>query len=374
MKHLLKNYVYPVSVITGSIIGVGFLSLPYITLRVGTTVMAVYFIALTALVTAVHVIFGKVCLKTPDFKRLPGFAGFYFGRWVKGLVLTSMSFGLFGVLLSYLVIGSSFLSGIFNGILGGNALNYVLLYFSVASIFVYFGLKAISKINFLVLILLAAAILTIFIKGFSHINLSNFLISAADFKIPNLFLPYGTIIFSLWGIGLIPEADEMMRGGKKSLKKIIIISTLTASVFYFLFILLILGISGASTTESAIMGLKNFFDGGFMPVVLSIGVMTTFVAFISQGLLLKKIFIYDLKIKELPAFVLTVFPPLLLFLLGFTSFIPIISFIGGVFLGIDGILVMLMYVKIGGRKIVAYPLIAVFMLGIAYSLIYFTSK
>ena len=112
---------------------------------------------------------------------------------------------------------------------------------------------------------------------------------------------------------------------------------------------------------------------GLTSVALFIGVITTFIAFIAQGLLLKKIFIYDMGVKEFPAWVLVCFTPLILFLLGFNSFINLISFVGGILLGIDGLLIMLIYKKIGGRPTVVYPLMLVFILGIAYSVIYFTT-
>ena len=80
---------------------------------------------------------------------------------------------------------------------------------------------------------------------------------------------------------------------------------------------------------------------------------------------------YDLKAGEFPAWALTCFVPLLLFLLGVNSFIPLISLVGGVFLGINGILILLMYKKIGGKNVIIYPLIVLFVLGITYELFYF---
>ena len=53
---------------------------------------------------------------------------------------------------------------------------------------------------------------------------------------------------------------------------------------------------------------------------------------------------------------MTCFTPMILIFIGIKSFIPFLSFTGGVFLGIDGILILLMYKKIGGKNIVIYPL------------------
>ncbi len=370
MKDLFRNYIFPIATLSGSIIGVGFLSLPYVAQRVGVLAMLFYFIVLTALVVCIHVIFGQVSLKTPDFKRWPGFVGFYLGRWPKRIMLVFMTLGIFSVMLIYLIVGSQFLSVI----LGQNAVVCALGYFLLASLFVGLGVKAISKVDFLVLSLLLIISCLVFVKGFSHIRLQNLNLLPAGtlgFGASNLFLPYGAILFSLWGANFIPEIEEMVRGNKKSLKKIIIISTLITATFYVLFTFLVLSISGGATTESALLGLKPFLAGTAIFIALLMGVVTTFIAFIAEGLLLKKIFIYDMGFSNLPAFILTCFVPLILFLLGFNSFIPLISFIGGFLLSIDGILILLMYRKIGGRAAIVYPLMLVFALGIVYELVYF---
>ncbi len=375
LKDFFENYIYPIATLSGSIIGVGFLSLPYITLQVGVSAMFFYFIGLTFLIVCLHVIFGKICLKTPDFRRWPGFVGFYLGKWPKAIVLVSTTLGLFGVLLVYLIIGAQFLQAVASPVFGGTPMHYAGLFFIAASLFVYLGVKMISRIDLFALVILGVILLIILIKGFFKIELSNIFwtasFSAGGLKA--LFLPYGAIMFSLWGTGLIPETEEMVRGSKKSLKKIIVIATLIPAVIYLAFIFLILGITGSQTTDSALLGLKNVLGDGLTSVALFIGVITTFIAFIAQGLLLKKIFIYDMGVKEFPAWVLVCFTPLILFLLGFNSFINLISFVGGILLGIDGLLIMLIYKKIGGRPTVVYPLMLVFILGIVYSVIYFTT-
>ncbi len=371
VRHLFKNYIYPIATLSGSIIGVGFLSLPYITSKVGLLPTLFYFAVLTALVVFIHTIFGQICIKTPDFKRWPGFVGFYFGGLAKKIILIPMVLGSFGVLLTYLIVGSQFLNAIFSPIIGGGMFFYVFLYFLLLSSAIYFGVKAISKLEFWAIVLLLASFFLIFIKGLSQINLSNLIIQNSKLEIKNLLLPYGAILFSLWGTALIPEAEEMIQGHKKSLKKIIISATLIPAIIYLLFIFLVLGITGSQTTESALVGVKNILGDGITSVILFVGVITTFTAFIAHGLFLKKVFIYDLKVKEFIAWALVCFTPLILFLLGFNSFIAIISFIGGVLLGIEGILILLIYRKIGGKSFIVYPLILVFMLGIVYSVIYF---
>lgn len=379
IKDFFKNYVYPISTLSGSIIGVGFLSLPYIALKAGIWVTLFYFVVLTTLIIFLHTILGEISLKTPDFKRWPGFVGFYFGTWAKRAILLPMIIGSFGVLLAYLIVGGQFLTAIFSPIVGGSLSLYVLLYALVLSLAIYVGVRAISRIEFWAIILLLVSIVFIYIKGMGHMSLGNIFFPAANFQmqpsgipasLANIFLPYGAIMFSLWGTALIPEVEEMVAGRKASLKKIIIISTLIPAVIYLLFVLLVLSITGSQTTESALVGVKNVLGDGITSVILFVGIITTFAAFVAHGLFLKKVFMYDLKMKEFVSWTLVCFVPIALFLAGFNSFISLISFVGGVLLSIDGILILLMYKKIGGKKAIVYPLILVFILGIIYSLVY----
>jgi hypothetical protein len=187
----------------------------------------------------------------------------------------------------------------------------------------------------------------------------------------NWFLPYGPILFSLWGASIIPEAEEMIPDKKHLLKKILVSAILIPIFVYLLFTFLVLGITGTQTTESALGGLGKALGSGFMSLVFLFGFLTTFNAFLSAGVTLKKSFLYDLKIERKIAWAITCFVPLILFLMGIKSFIPIISIIGGVTIGIDGILILLMYHKINRKNILVYPLILIFIFGIIYEIIYF---
>lgn len=369
--NLFRDYVYPIATFSGSVIGVGFLSLPYITLQVGIIAMLFYFIVLTALMVFLHLIFGEISLKTPDFKRFPGFVKYYLGKKAELVTFFLTIFGLFGVLLAYLIVGSQFLTAIFQPVFGGSFFVYVVCYFVFLSFVTFFGVNAIAKIEFWALSLLLVLLLFVGINGFPKVDISNIFLKNPMAGISSFFLPYGAIIFSLWGTGLIPEVEEMLAGRKRLFKKVIVIATLIPAVLYLLFIFLILGISGQNTTESALIGLRDYLGDSMIPAALFVGVVTTFTAFVANGLLLKKMFIYDMGMKKFHAWALTCFVPLLLFFLGFNSFIPLISFVGGVFLGINGVFILLMYQKIGGRKIVIYPLTVFFILGIIYEIVYF---
>ncbi len=366
---MLKKIIYPVAVISGTIIGVGLFSLPYITLQTGFWIVLAYFLVLGAIIIKVHLCFGEVALKTPDFKRFPGFVKHHLGKNFQKVALFSNIFGFLGAILAYLIVGGEFLKNLASPFMEGSAEFYTLIYFIPAALLILFGVKAIAKVEFWGLVSFFVILALIFLRGMHAITPSNFLTSA---NLSHFFLPYGAILFSLWGAALIPEAEEMLDRNKKLLKKVIPISIILPVVVYLFFIYLILGITGENTTESALTGLRTYFGDGVVTLILLFGLITTFTSFIALGLTLKKVFWYDLKANRHLAWAATCFVPLALFFLGVKSFIPVVSFIGACLLGIDGILIMLMYKKIRPeKKLVAYLLSLVFLGGIVYQVVYF---
>ncbi|MDI6883171.1 MAG: aromatic amino acid transport family protein [Patescibacteria group bacterium] len=369
---MLKKIIYPLCLLSGTIIGVGLFSLPYITSKVGIWIMAGFFLVLGSLVILVHLFFGELALKTPDFKRLPGFAKIYLGNLGEKIAFVSTILGLLGAILAYLIVGGEFLKGLLSPIFGGGTTPYTFLYFVLGAILIYFGIKAIAKVEFWGLILFFLILILIFFRAKNLINIENLFIENCKLKIENLFLPYGPILFSLWGAALIPQVEEMMRGHKTLFKKIIPLAILIPVLIYLFFIFLILGITGIQTSESALVGRGNFLNREIISLVLFFGILTTFTSFVALGLTLRNVFEYDLKIKDNLSFALTCFPPLILFLAGFKNFIAVISFVGAIALGIDGILILLMRKKIKPKRTaLIYSLILILLVGIVYEIIYF---
>jgi len=373
----MMKKIYALATLAGTIIGVGFFALPYLTLQVGFWIILVYFIVLGFLVILLHLFFAELALKTPDYKRLPGFAKVYLGNKGEKIAYLSAILGGFGALLAYLIVGGEFLTELLSPIFGGGNLIWTIVYFSMGAFLILFGIKAISKVEFWSLILFFIVLLLIFFQSKNLINIENLFIGNWQLGIGNLFLPYGVILFSLWGASLIPEVEELLGREKKIIKKIVVSAILIAVIIYLFFIYLILGITGSQTTESALIGLKNVLGRQFVSLALFFGVLTTFTSFITLGLTLKKVFCYDLRINKTLAWLITCVVPLSLFLIGFKKFIPIISFIGAVMLGIDGILILLMYhkemknQKSKFKNLLIYSLFLILFLGIFYEIFYF---
>lgn len=359
--------IYAIGVLTNYIIGVGMFSLPYITLRVGIWTMLGYFLLLGIFIILINLFYGELALRSPDYKRLPGFAKFYFGKSGEKIASITIIIGLYGAILAYLIVGGEFLTNLLSPVFGGGNLIWTLLYFSLGALLIFWGRKMVFQVEFWGLILFFIILLVIFWRGFPFLRLENLLIKTGNFS--DLFLPFGPILFSLWGLEIIPEIEEILGKGKSLFKKIIFFGSAIPILIYLFFIFTVLGISGSQTTESAISGLKSFLGPGVISLAFILGILTTFTSFNCLGLILKNIFWYDLKINKNLSWAIACFLPLFLFLLGIKSFILVISLVGGTMLAITGILVLLMYQKVTKKKFI-YPLILILIIGIVYEIIY----
>lgn len=367
---------YAIATLVSSILGVGIFSLPYITAQTGIFEMVGYIFILGAVMLALYLMFAEVSLATPDYKRLPGFAEYHLGAFAKKIALGAMVISSLGCILAYLIIGGEFLSGIFDPFLkignGNSAPFYTFICWIAGSIFVFLGIKTISKIEFwgFMLFFVILAILTFF--GLPYIKMENLAVKMGGWT--SLFLPYGAIVFSFWAIDMVPEIEEMLarKNKKDSLKKVIILSVSLIAIINLFFIFLILSIAGENVNESAIASLRSVIGsfGAFFGFVF--GLIAVFTSLITSGLTLKKVLHYDLKISKIVSFGLASFIPFVLFLIGFQQFIPIISLVGASMMAVNGLLILAMYNKIKPqKKVLMLPLAILLMAGAIFEIIYF---
>ncbi|MFA5386339.1 MAG: aromatic amino acid transport family protein [Candidatus Paceibacterota bacterium] len=374
----MKKTILSFATFASTMIGVGFFSLPYLASRLGFWTMVVYLFAMAAIAIIIHLIFSRLVLKAPDYSRFPGFVGFYLGKnWKKIGFLTS-TIGMLGAMLAYLIIGGEFLANIFSPVFGGSYTIYILIYFFIGAALIFSGIRIVEKIELWGLVLFIVALVFIFIKGLPVFDVSNlFMVHSQSFNVHNLFLAFGPILFSFWGISVVPEMEEQLKDNKQQLKKVIPAGILTALVVYLVFIIVVYGICGRYVTPDALSGLKMFLTRDALIVGFLFGIIATFTSFISIGLTLKKIFKYDLKIPEILSWFIACFVPLAFFFIGFKNFIQVIGFVGGIVLSLDGILICLMYQRLRRTKkakTLTSILALVFILAIICEIKYFLIK
>lgn len=375
----MNKFYYAVFTLVGTIIGAGIFGLPYIAAKTGIVPTIVYLIFLSVVMTLLHLLYGETVLRTNGNRRLVGYAGLYLGIWGKRMASFSVIIGSYAALLAYIILGGIFLRTLLGGFFGGTEFHYSLILFFFSAFFIAKGLKMISWLELYLSVFLIAAIIIFLFKGLFIVDFSNFNLGT-NWK--EIFLPYGVLLFALNGASIIPEVVNILEYKKSQLKKTIIIGTLIPAIIYFLFILVVFGVSGQNTSQDAISGLVQSYGSGIVSLGALIGFLAIITSFLAFGENLKKTFEYDYKIPKTASLFCALFIPLILFFIGITDFIGVIGFAGAVTGGIDGILIILAYRKadrygrgdrkpeydIATTKWSEYLLIAMFILGIVYTI------
>lgn len=365
-----------ISVLATTIIGVGIFGLPYVGAQAGFLMALIVLVFLTVIMLLIHLYYGEIVLSTREERQFPGYVGQYLGDKAKRIIGFVAVIGFYGAFLAYIVIGGNFLQIIFSPIidLPGTAFN--IMFFVLASIIIYFGIKVISVFNFLLGLFLVLIILFLAFSGFKNVNFNNLTYINPD----NIFVPYGAILFALMGMAAIPEIGEVLKQNTKHYKKVIIWGTVIPAFLYLVFMFSVVGMSGTKTSIDAISGLfgiagKNIVFWGAM-----LGFLSTFTSYLGLGFALRETFIHDFRINKNIAWFLISIVPIVLFALNIRNFIVIISVTGALLGVFECTTIVLMHKRIKSMgnqepnyrikysKILSIFMIIVFIMGFIYSL------
>lgn len=372
----MKKWYYATATVIGTIIGAGVLGIPYTFAKAGLFYGTVNLVVVALLFLFVNLALGEVMLRTNGIHQLSGYAEKYLGKKGKILMTVALVFAIYGALTAYL-IG---LGDITASLLGGQPFFYTTIFFIAFSSVIYFGIKTVSKSEFIlssVKLLIFLALVFSLISFFSTKNMVH-----SSFSLKNIFLPYGVVLFSLMGFPSMPEAREILKGEEKNLKKTIFVAMLIPAGLYALMAIFFMGAIGMGINEVAVISLEIL---GALPYLLGFGFaflcLTT--PYISLGLALEEMYEYDYKIQKKFAFILTIAIPYIIILLGVRSFVNILGLVGAVGGGSAAILIVLMFLRskkkgdrnpeysINKNKLLSGIVITALAAGVIYELILF---
>lgn len=359
--------VQALTLLIGTIIGVGVFALPYAFNQAGFWLGALELLVLTAAVLFVHLSYGDVVVATPGNHQLPGYAKKYLGRYAGFLTSVSAVFGLGGSLIAYVLLGSVFLSQLLNPFLGGYAMSAALLiFFLIGLVTLWYDNVISTEIEGVF-----TALLLILMVGLIIIGLR-----AGSFTLPAIHwekaaLPYGIILFSLAGASVIPRVKTAIGGGT-GFGTVIVLGTLIPAVLYFFFALAVL--TGSSTvSKDAIAGLAAGLGSPVLYLGSAIGFLATITSFIGVGLTFREFLSFDLKVSRRVAWFSAAVVPFLFVLFGVSDFIRLIGLIGAFSVGLDSIVIAKIWQKLPEVRLLkffprqfAYLLSVFFLLGIIY--------
>ena len=339
-----KNFLFALSLLVGTIVGAGIFGIPYAVSKSGMIPGLFYFLILGGAVLLIHLFFGEIVLRTREKSRLPGFTQKYLGKWGKIFITISVVVGITGALLAYLILGGEFLKILFSSFSNLSEVQFTLIFWLALSCFIFRGIKLIAPAEFFTNLLFFFVVIIILGFCFPKVDLANISV----FNLPNVFLPFGIILFSLIGWPAIVEICDFLKNPeeKKKIKKIIVLSSVIVIVLYLLFTLAVIGVAGENVSQDTLSGLLPFLGPQIVFLVALAALITLADSFLALGLYLKNTFIYDLKLSKTISAIITCGLPLLLFLIGFRNFIATIGFVGTIIGVIEGIIIILIFKKV----------------------------
>ena len=362
----MLKFLEAVLILSGMIIGVGMFSIPFSFVQAGFWLGTAELVVLSAVMAIFHLLYGEVILGTEGFHRLPGYVRTYLGKWAVAIAWLSASFGIFGTLLVYLIVGSIFLASALGhfGLSAQDWMFAVLIALLGAGI-TFFSLKKEALINGVLTAVLVGFIIFLSLNLLPKVNFDN--LGGVNFS--EAFFPYGILLFALSGGVAIPDLVTLLGKNRSRVRLAIIIGTLVPAAVYFIFSLAVVGISGAETSEEAISGLMGLNGDVIIFWGSIIGLMAVFTSFIVLEKSFQALLKLDLGLPKFISWLIASFGALLFYFLGFKDFIAVIGIIGALAVGADSALILAMHKRAAFGKEFRLPLLSLIWRVSLYALI-----
>ncbi|MDO8601652.1 MAG: aromatic amino acid transport family protein [bacterium] len=334
-----------VGLLAGGIIGAGVFALPYAFSTAGLATGFFYLAIATGVYILLHLIYADILVKTSGEHRLVGLARQYLGRGAGALAVLIGVVQMVFVLTIYLVLSKSFLSLITSV---GNTQQQIFLFWLLGSVAIFLKLRRIALSELLVTLSISAIIALIFILGIFHLDRVT---AVPLFANPRHWLiPLPAILFALSGRVVIPAVVRFLRGrnngedNRRQIFKVILWGTLIPAIIYGLFVIGTIGLS-APVSEDAVIGLIGQISPALLLIIGVLGLFSLWSSYLLVGLDVYETLKLDLRMNKLWRLLIVVVAPLILYAAGFTSFLTLVSFVGGIFLVLEGLFVIAIYRK-----------------------------
>lgn len=366
--------------LVGTIVGAGILAIPYVVAQSGFLFGFIITIVLGLSFLLLNLMTGEIILRTKEQHQLTGYAEKYLGAWGKRLMMFSMVFSIYGALTAYLIGEGETLKAIFKW---GNPLYYSIIFFVIAFIIIYKGIKATGKAELFLIGILLTIVIAIGIVSYQDIDGQNL----TTINLAKFFAPYGVILFALMGMPAVPEMQEVLENEKQKMKKAIVIGSIIPIILYILFALIVVGIIGLENFEVlepnqriATIALSIYSSPLFGMLANFIAVLSMFTSFLTLGIAMIEMYEFDYSFSKPLALLLTFIIPLIITLLKLSTFIAVIAITGAVAGGLQGIIIIFTFWKaklLGERmpefslkphKVLGVVLIVLFGIGVALEL------
>lgn len=337
----VRRFVLPVSLLSGTIIGAGVFSLPFVFVTGGWVTALSYLAVFGTVFAVIHLMYADVMLTTDKAAHdFVGYARAYLGAWAGWLAFVMTVVGMLFALTIYLVLSASFSSILFPDQSTGTL---VFLFWMLGSLFMFTPVRGMAALEALALLVIVGIVGIVAAQGVPH---AERLLTVPPLDLRYLFLPFGPVLFSYAGRVAIPPLLSYFKAEGLSplyAKRAIIWGTALPAFAYLLFALGVVGLSDSVSEDavSGIVGLSPAFLRAIGVLVLASLASSYFIVGVSVMRILEK----DLAVPRLLSASLVVVAPLLLYAAGLKDFLTLVSVSGGVFIALEGVFIALMWRK-----------------------------
>lgn len=327
-----------VALIVATTIGAGIVGIPYVVAQVGVPIGILYIVGFGLLMMHMNLMIGEIAVRTKEDLQLVGLAERYLGKGGKWVMMGLVYLTVIGALTVYIIGMGEGLAAL----LPGSELLWSIVFFLFGAVLVFTGMKAVKAIEIFLVSSVLAVVVLISAVGFSEIYATNLV----SFNFLNIFIPYGVILFALHSSTSIPEAHTLLAKRENQFKRAISIASVISICVYVIFAVVVVGTTGAETTPIATIGIGEKLG----PVMGLLGNLFALLAigtsFLILGLSFRDSLQWDFKFSVKKASVLACAIPFAIFLFGLRGFIEAIGIVGGIFISLELILMLVVYWRI----------------------------
>ena len=368
-----REFLDATAVLIAFVVGAGVLGLPYVFSKAGflTGVANILLVGLGMLI--LYLMVGEISLRTEKSHQLVGYAAKYLGNNGKRMMDILILTWWYSALVAYIIKIGEFVSVLIDPIIYINPLYCSIIFAILMSSLIYSGMKIIERSEFWIIICIIAILVLIGIFCINHMDPTNL----TKFSLKDFFFPFGVVIFAFGGVGAIPEVREELKNNKHLVKYAIITGIFVSMLIYILFPLFTIGITGAETTDGAIIGLGNALGFKMLLFGTLLGILALISSFLAVGLAIKEIFHFDYHQSNFRSASLTCIIPFFISLIVIFSgienaFFKVINFTGSfIFPAIFLILILIFWkAKKQGDRAPEYSLSFSKLLGVLVTLLF----
>lgn len=325
--------------IIGTTIGVGMLSLPFVVAQVGFGIGALLLFVVALLSTILLTLYADLVLVRGGKARFIQVVGRELGHFGTFIAATTYIASIYGALLAYCIFGGQFLRIVTFSFIPSTPFVATLAFFVFAALSTVGGTFFVSRIQRILLPIFFCLIAVLAIFAIPSIHWSNFF----GFAPEHLGVAFGVMVFAFHGISAIPEARDLLGRSAALLPRVIRRSMAIVLGIYAVFVFTMIGVTGDATSENAIIGLNNVLGNGTYILASVIALIVVFSAFMNIASSLTNTFLFDFRLRFIPAWFLTMSVPIVLLFLGVESLLTILSVTGGILGSITAIALLVAY-------------------------------